>query len=303
MSMSPASEGVQPPRSSLYYRHSGRAPLGALILALALGIAVTVPAAILYAIAVLYIPIIYLNIVLGLGLGAVMGGVPAKLARIGRVRNNARAYAVVLIVALAGFYIAWVAWLWFTLQKSHIAAQPMKLLMHPAAIWQLAQIINVHGTWTLGDHTGDPVGGITLWVVWIAEAAILIGSSLVFAKKALASDPFCENCAQWCGRPRRLGVSPSRDVRELTTQLEAGNFDSIKPLSATPPARQWLAFYHHTCPTCAQLNTLTVKTVHLVKNKKGRDTMNVKTVIDKLLLHPGEAEQLMPPPPPEAPAA
>ena len=281
---------------SLYYRHSGRAPAGALVLALALGIVAAIPASIIYAAGDLYIPFIYIRFLLGFGLGAVLGIVPASVMRWGRVRNNTRVMLIVLLVALTGYYFTWIAWYGVRYLRAGIDYPTYRLVIHPSFVGRLILFDNERGTWTM-DSNSTPVSGPFLWIVWLCEAALVLWAALTVAKKIGTKEPFCETCGVWCGKPRVLGLSKSRDVTELRNQLESGQFAAAGPLQANPPSTvQWMAYLHHTCPTCGQLNTLTVNRITVTMNRKKRAKRVTKTVIDKLLLHPGEAEQLLTPP-------
>jgi hypothetical protein len=84
--MSEASSYPVGDKSQFYYRHSGRAPLGSLILALMVGVAFAIPAAIAYAAADIYIPFIYARCLLCVALGFVIGVIPTIVMRWGKVR-------------------------------------------------------------------------------------------------------------------------------------------------------------------------------------------------------------------------
>jgi len=284
-----------------------------LILALVLGSAAALAAGALYAAGDLYIPIIYLNLLLGAGLGFVLAATSVALLRVGRVRSDLFTYVVVLAVTLVGYYAAWTMWLWLLLLKADEHPTPYWLFMHPVAVLDIAKIVNDNGTWSMSESDKTPVTGIFLLIVWICEAGVIFIAAWWTARKMSEGQTFCESCNRWCGKPRRLGAGPMRDVNEVRQKLEQGQFESLAPFAnQAPDPRQWLAYYHHTCPGCGQLNTLTVKTTSVAKNRKGKTITTVKTVIDRLLLHPGEAELLLgrkpeeptePTPTPSPPAA
>src|SRR5580658_10189659 len=103
-------EGDSAAQSGLYYRHSGKAPPVSLLIALIGGAVVALPAAMLYALGDIYIPIIYASFLLAIGMGVVLGGVPAWLLRAGKVRSTFLSTIVVIVVAAFGYYAIWVAW-------------------------------------------------------------------------------------------------------------------------------------------------------------------------------------------------
>jgi hypothetical protein len=265
-----------------------------MVLALVLGALAAVLGGALYAAADLYIPLIYANALIAFGLGFGLGAVPMGLMRWGCVRSNFFVYLVVLAVSVVGYYASWTTWIWLLIYKAPIHPGPIWLFVHPKAVWEVAQAVNENGTWTLSENDKTPVQGVMLWVVWICEAGLIFGSAWWTARKMNASQPFCESCNRWCGKPRRLGTGPMKEIGQVRQQLEQGQFQSLAPLTNTPPDPcQWLAYYHHTCSGCGQLNTLTVKKVNMTKTRKGKTVTKIKTVINGLLLHPGEAELLL----------
>jgi len=273
----------------------------ALIVALAGGAAAAMLAAMLYAVGDIFIPFIYIKFLLGIALGFVLGAVPVRLLKWGKVRSNLLSTLTVEAVTVFGLYAVWVAWIWIEFERSNLPLNFGWLFFHPKAIWRLAVAIDVDGTWGF-ENSANKVNGVFLWIIWAIEAAVIYYFARSTSKKIMAAEPFCEDCGIWCGKPRRLGTTAMRDVNELRRQLESAEFSSVGPLSPTlPPARQWLSYHHHACPKCGQLNTLSVHNVALVENRKSKKSrMVIKTVIDKLLLHPGEAELLLPPPTPPA---
>ena len=84
-------------RNKVGRRHSGQAPFLALLMACAVGIIAVIPTAIIYAAGDIYIPLVYARILLCIGLGFMIGVVPGRIMRIGKVRNNLIAFLVVSI--------------------------------------------------------------------------------------------------------------------------------------------------------------------------------------------------------------
>lgn len=206
-------------------------------------------------------------------------------------------------VAAVGYYSACAAWEWTLFERSGYSIGPLRLFLHPVYVWHVVLLFNKHGTWSL--ESGEPISGVFLWIIWAIEAVFIFFFAGSAAKIVLRSEPFCESCGVWCGKPKRLGTLPMRDVKELRRQLESAEFGAVAPLSPNPPpGNQWLSFWHHTCPRCGQLNTLSAKKTAIVQNQRSKKTrIENRTLIDKLLLHPGEAELFIPPPPSEPPPA
>ncbi|RZK26574.1 MAG: hypothetical protein EOO63_14520 [Hymenobacter sp.] len=74
---------------SPYYQPSNKMPLAGTLALLAGGVAAALVLALVYIYAVWYIPFIYINFILCLGFGLLLGAALAALARLGKLRNPA----------------------------------------------------------------------------------------------------------------------------------------------------------------------------------------------------------------------
>src|SRR6266568_3144420 len=89
------------------YMHSEKAPLTGLMLAMLAGLATAVVLGGAYAFAVVYIPIVYLNMLLTMGFGAAIGGAVGYAAKLGHVRSRLMPAMVAVVCGLVGLYVAW----------------------------------------------------------------------------------------------------------------------------------------------------------------------------------------------------
>ena len=78
-------------------------------------------------------------------------------------------------------------------------------------------------------------------------------------------------------------------MAELRQKLEAGDFAHVAALGPPTSDDAAMEFTRHTCGTCGQTNTLTVRNKTVVRDKKGRQTgKGNKVVVDKLLVTPAD---------------
>ena len=299
----PLQYGFQSNRSyGPYYRHSGKVTVVGGILAGAAGLAVGVAAAWIYAYVDTYLPIVQLNALACAGFGALVGAVPAMTMRWGKVRNIPVALAIVGVLCLAGYYLAWCAWIHVIFHR----AQPETvitfdlLLKNPSLVWECVKAINAHGTWSMSSHgssNSSNVTGVFLWVIWVAEAATMFGCALWMAKSILADRPFCEACDTWAAKPIQIATtgvgSGAGDVDSLRQRLERRDFTALQPLGPSQANDgKWLEYTLHQCGTCQKFATLTVTQVTVTKDKKGKATSAKKVLLEKLLVEPGDVEKL-----------
>src|SRR5205823_5628413 len=92
---------------SAYYEHSGKTPLTGLTLAALCGLGTAVVLGVVYSYAVVFIPIVYLNVLLTVIFGCAIGGAVTWAAKFGHVRSRLLPAVVGLFCGLIGLYVAW----------------------------------------------------------------------------------------------------------------------------------------------------------------------------------------------------
>jgi hypothetical protein len=280
--------------STLYYRESGGFSAGKLVPAL---IASIVAAAVLgaaYAYCDLYNPCIsVLTFLLTIGFGAGCGAVAGWMMRWADVRNRGLRTISSLIVAIVALYSSWVFWLYALIVRYDSQTpkdfSPATFLMHPHVMWNLMQIVNEKGAWSIGGHGGTssstPVTGVMLWLCWAAEAVLIVGSSILAANAVGSAFPYCESCNRWARKTKQLFTAGPMNLAELRSQLESKNY---APLIANSPAKatdaSWLEVWTHSCDQCQDFNTMTIKQTTQTVDKKGKLQKTTRVKIAHLLL-------------------
>jgi hypothetical protein len=272
----------------VYYKHSGRAPVRGVIVAIAVGAVVTSPIALVYAYFDALIPFVYLNIVAAVIVGAVAGLVTGKLLERGLVRNNLISALAGAAVGFIALYVAWAAWPYALLvTRATTDVRFLHLLTNPGALWSTILSINRHGAWRVGESTPT---GLVLWIAWAGEAAIIVLCALSFARRVVADEPFCETCQRWCVKEPGGLEAHGFDDAELKRRLEAKDFASVGELGPRRPNDlEWFRLDLHLCPGCQNTATLTAKSVDLTR-EGGR--ASEKTVLEKIIVSRPEVEQL-----------
>jgi hypothetical protein len=288
------------PKFGQYYRHSGQINVGGIVAALIAGLIVGAVAAPIYSALVVFVPYVKLRAFGCIFYGLALGAVPAALLKKLSVRNVPISLLIVALITLFSFYISWASWESMVLRDVPDAPTPVTILTHPRVVYNLATVVYDYGTWNLNsnsyDHKNsndDAVKGPFLASIWALEAAILFCTSLFTAGKMLSDNPFCEKCRQWCG-PKLMRTTGMSDVQTLKAKLESGDFASVAALPAPTDGRS-LEFTRHRCETCKELNTLSVATRFVRKDKKGRVRVNKKKMfINKLLISADDVKKLIP---------
>jgi hypothetical protein len=267
------------------YIHSGKAPLTGLMLAMLAGLATAIVLGVAYAFAVVYIPILYLNMLLSMGFGAAIGGAVGYAAKLGHVRSRLMPAMVAVVCGLVGLYIAWGA---DALARrgppqngdAIDAFRPEMIQVHIEDFYK-------NGFWAIGHRVGNnnqqPVTGIVLVVVWLAEAGIIVGVAAFVAWVTLGNLVYCEHCENW--------ARSQKDVKRLTLSVPDGVIAKVaagdlSPLDAWPMANPADQFFIRLnldfCDGCEKSNYLTMERVVTQLDKKGKPQQVVTPIVKRM---------------------
>lgn len=248
----------------MFYKPSGRAPGDGIAMGLVVGIAAAIPLAFVYSYAILYIPIIgVVTFILTGGFGLLLGVAAGSPMHARKVRSPLVASLVGFGVGLVALYAMWVVWLYGLLQRSDAGSEVtlLGLATWPPAVWQLMELVNQTGAWSLKGST--PTGGF-LWFIWGCEALILVGMPTWLAASTV-SDPFCEKCEAWCEDKQSFFLTEAVEKKQLLEWLGSGRLDQLAALPApsTPVSLTTTAW------RCGCGETATLSVIEAKPNAKG----------------------------------
>jgi len=150
-------------QAGLYYKHSGKFSLTGVLFAVVAGSLIACFCGFLYAYAVLYLPFVYINALIALAFGGICGATAAVLLKKKKVRSDAVALGVTLLVTAVAFYYSWAVWLWALIRRAgeelHLA-DFVGAVLQPWVVWAAILEVNKTGAWSL--RGGSPVTGTWL---------------------------------------------------------------------------------------------------------------------------------------------
>jgi len=291
----------------LYYRHSGAFSAGGVLFALLLGLLIGAPLAWLYAWFIHWDPFIYFNLAAGFIFGALVGWISEQRLIASKCRSVPVAVIVALLVGLGAYYLSWAVWLHTVIPKISSLE-----FLKPADMLAGMLAVNAHGVW---NYHGSIVKGGFLWVVWAAEAALVLGAACYFAVDDMAEATFCEGCETWAKEQKgacTVAAGPNPPLEELSKlkgyrnfihglkthaselkqRLEKKDLAYLQQLGpVTAEALAWYRLDLHSCPSCNSTNTLRVTQFRRkIEGKKVRTQTEDKEVLRQLLLSSAEAE-------------
>ncbi|TGE21820.1 hypothetical protein E5K00_16265 [Hymenobacter aquaticus] len=281
-----------------YYQPSGRITLGGLLGFVLLGAVAAVGLAFAYVYATWYIPFIYINVLLTLGFGAVLGYVLNRMTTVGKLRNPALVGWLALAVGLWAWYVQWAVYLTLLngagetehaghrFSITHTSFEPdtfLGLLTRPDLVLSMLPRIAEEGIWSIFTVK---VSGFVLYLVWLAELAILLVFPWIVAHTEAAA-PFSERAGQWAEKhilPQPATAFP--DAEATKTALEAARWDHLQPLAAEEAANPYGRLILHTAPHDEDCCFLSLENVTIEVDDKGKSSEKTADVLQYLQVSP-----------------
>jgi hypothetical protein len=249
-----------------------------------------------------YLRFIYLHVVMTFAFGALLGWAPARAMLTANVRNSGAVVLFSFLTALAGYYVAWIAWLCALYQDLNVPISATRLVHSPHWMYRIILRLNEIGVW--GMDRGSPVKGDLLWSVWLLEAAIIFATAVAISRKMARKRPFCENCGRWAAGPLAIASTSVLDAADIKQRLESRQYDFVPQLPRFGGiAGEYLAWEYYQCPACNEFNALIVTRIQMTRDKRGRTRKVRRTIIDKLILSTTDIARLQAKPAAPAPPA
>jgi hypothetical protein len=163
------------------------------------------------------------------------------------------------------------------------------------------------GSWAL--HHGDNITGIPLAIVWVVEAGIILGSSVVPTVRAIEDTPYCEQNQCWLDKAKQISTIEAFTDPAQVAALQGGDLGPLllaRPRAPESPTFGRLTLKHS--PRCDQFCTVRVENIVTVTDKNGA-TSEKKVELTRNLMLPrsmfdliAKFENFQGAPPPAAPA-
>lgn len=240
----------------------------------------------LYELLLHHIPFIYVNFLLVLGFGGLLGVAGSGIVKRGEVRNPWLAYGVGFAIAFAGLAAsyAWGLLRWVDLVvEANPGMSRLAVMLEGAGQWVDAR---VEAGWRLKSST---LNGAAVWAIWSVEAISMLGVAL-FVVREQAHLPYCEHCQRWMST--QGGAITGQDASAALPLLESGDLSGLITLpagdgSGDPPQLALLRAY---CPSCTNHEWLSVSEVKYTRGSKNELQEHKKVLASNVLL-PLEARQ------------
>jgi len=218
--------------TSKYYQESGEispvnfalGAVGLLIITLILGY--------IYGILSYYIPIVYANIVLAIGLGFALGFAIRLVYRLAKCRSKKSRLTLMILGLLFVTYFQWTAFLdSLLLGRFPTPIEMAGWIFDPSNLSGLIGQIYEHGTWGFGDSDSAPINGPILLAIWLGEIFLTAMPSLK-SVGALEVYPYSESLGQWY--PKYTLEDDFESIASKNSIEEKLDADVLETLRALP---------------------------------------------------------------------
>lgn len=163
----------------------------------------------------IYIPIIYFNFILTIGLGIVTAFCVQILSKILNIREKKTRLILVIFMLIVAYYSQWIAFVLNIVNESFPSiTEYLSYWVFPQNLFTIIGEINKYGTWGFGLSGTNLVNDITLTLVWIGELLIIFFIGIRYILN-FPENPFSETQNKWFSKlilDREFAAFYSKDV-------------------------------------------------------------------------------------------
>jgi hypothetical protein len=264
------------------YKSSGKFGVAAIPLWL-LALVIVVPLAIVYAILLDLIPLIYVSVVLTLVAGWLLGLVAFSVCKWGHVRNSMVAWLVGLslpVVFLAVKYLfQWNVW---AIDDPNLGFME-HLQERVDAGWNIAR-----------RGQANQINGFIVYIVWAIEAGVIFFRS-PFRAASQSREPYSDSLQQWASENEQIMVLPVTDDEMVAKIQAASTVDQLLeiPIPKSDEATKFAVYNVSSIPGQEMEDAyLSVFLMDLVVGSKGEVEQKLTPLVQNAVLTSAQRHQL-----------
>ncbi|UII27887.1 hypothetical protein LVD15_05545 [Fulvivirga maritima] len=224
-------------KSGDIYEPKGKIGKNALLITVLLIVTIIPALAIAYAFATWYTPLIYANLIICVAFGVALGYLIFPIVKWGHVVGYKNELIFIAFIWAVAMYFQWAAYVTLAVnldtEDNSTSFVFSDFLYFAAQPWHLVAVISEiskYGLWAIGSTTFKDFG---LWVVWFAEALILI-VTMIGVNQKWSTFPYSHTEANWIPKTllkRRMPLN-----RGFSKFIEGLKNDTLEPFTELPYA-------------------------------------------------------------------
>ncbi len=248
------------------YRRSGKVSPASLTLAAMVLVPLGIVLGIAYSAAVVYLPFIKLRGLVtffaGAGMGALAGGLCYRL----KYRNALFVFLTILGFTTIAYYASWAVHPALVLGVGQLGDAFVPVMIQgfdPGIIAGWIRGIFAEGIWAVGGG-GGALSGWPVVLVWLVEAGLLFGTSLVTGLGTYGNRPFCENCHVWNDETEELAKLPVSTTDPVWARVRGGDISALRKLQISDAGDDtYVELRLAECPSCDENDYLSAIGIQL----------------------------------------
>lgn len=214
-----------------FYTESGKTNLSRQVIAYTILISLMLFISYFYSMIIIAIPIIYLNIVITLGFGIIIGVLTRVSVRLTHNRSKRSRYSLAIILPIIATIFQWSTYIsYLILNKIPSFFELLKelpIILLPQNFISIIGEIYEAGTWALFDNS---IMGLTLLLIWLTEMGITVAIPILFMKD-LKPSAYSELQQKWYTKYTLANDFESIPAsQQLTSSLINSPIDTIENL-------------------------------------------------------------------------
>lgn len=276
--------------SQTHYRPSEKPSVLGIVFGGLTGAVVAPLLAAIYAVAIVFIPLVYVNLLLTCGFGVAVGAAVAMALHFGKNRSTAVSITVISGAVILAYWLHWIFWFAAQYWRADFPPGDAVGLLFPPYLLEAIGSIYEEGTWSIGRGSDEAVSGFMLGIVWFAEALVILGGGIVVGLMTGAGNVFCERCDRWCHahEPIPMAIDPTID------SVTGANNQDWQTVVLNPAMNEHSFFelVTHECESCREMLTISLSQVTISFDNKGKEQRNNNILADRVLITPSDLAHL-----------
>lgn len=245
-----------------------------------------------------YIPFVYLNAVITVVCGSVLGFIINQATRMGKARNPLLVLVCTVAAVIVMKYVQWCIYIPLVFDDAYGLCgeglsigerftASLDLFTAPSEVYTAASFINEVGVWGIsraGTNGLDTVNGIVLLVVWIVEFALMTCMAVTIARQQYAL-PFSEASDAWYTELNgKVELNIPDNMDSFRYNMENGRFDELIRLvhEGRTDATQFLSLTIYEPPKSTAYEPCFISVERTIVRKK--DKKKTKTLLKHLAI-------------------
>lgn len=245
-----------------------------------------------YSVLIIFIPIIYLNFLIGIGLGLALGFICQFLFRLNHNRSKRSRIIQAVVIGLLVNYFQWLAYiLWAfdgTMPGVDLYLLNLHWILNPESFFAAIVDINNVGVWEM---FGTQLKGFGLSLIWIFEFLIIMAGPIVAVIKSHAV-PYSELQQKWYPKfTLFLDFESFSAVNQLMIDLESNPLNTIEELGKGSGNRFVKIHVFYLKEENHQY--LTFEKIHIEVKKDGKTKTNSSIILNNFRINSTDAKEIL----------